>query len=150
AKAEVVLPKLETLISGAGVMNVQFKGLIFAYATWLHPNTTSGFPCIQSEAIYVGPNTSSMQLPANITFAYCQNLRFEGNTFEHLGVTGLQLFRGCKSNVVYDNTFYDISASAVSIGSVGDANASANDLVKDNTIDNNLITRAAVEYYGCV
>lgn len=150
ATAEVILPKLETLINGSGVSNVQFKGITFAYATWIAPNSTTGFACLQADARLTGPNWQSAQLMGNITFDHSTNILFEGNTFEHLGVTGLQFYTGCKSNTIYDNTFQDISGSAISIGSFSNPTPTTVDLVKDNTVNNNLIQKAAVEYEGCV
>ncbi|MEI6091802.1 MAG: right-handed parallel beta-helix repeat-containing protein, partial [bacterium] len=147
--AEVVIPKLETLVSGSNVSNVQFKGIIFAYATWLFPNTTNGFPCGVADALFTYPNWAFIQIPGNIEFDHCSNLLFENNTFEHLGVSGLKLNTGCKSNRIYDNTFRDISGSGIVIGSVSEYNISQIE-VKDNLVENNLIRDAAVEYKGCV
>jgi uncharacterized protein YjdB len=151
--AEVILPVLETLVKGSDLVNVQFRGITFAHATWLGSNTSNGFPCVQAEALFTTPSLaldSFFQIPGNITFDHCENMIFENNTFEHLGVSALQLFRGCKNNRVYNNTFQDISGSGITIGSIHDATPLATDSVKDNTIDNNLITRVAVEYVGCV
>ena len=148
ATAEVILPKLESLINASGASHIIFLGLNFAYTTWLYPNTVNGFPCAQSEVIYGNP--SDMQLPGALNFDHCENIRFESNSFEHLGIGGLHLYRGCKTNTIYDNVFRDISGTAISIGAYGDSNPSSYDFVKDNTVDNNLISNVANEYMGCV
>src|SRR4029078_2780347 len=134
----------ETLVSGTGLDNVQFKGLTFSHCTWLASNSSNGFACAQAEALFTIPSlTNFFQIPGNVTFDHCENMVFENNIFEHLGVTALQLFRGCKNNRVSNNTFRDISGSGISIGSIHDPNPSATDSVKDNTIENNLITGVA-------
>lgn len=148
ATAEVILPKLESLINASGASHILFHGLNFAYTTWLYPNTVNGFSCAQSEVVFGSP--ADVQLPGALNFDHCENIRFENNSFEHLGIGGLHLYSGCKTNTVYDNVFRDISGTAISIGSYGDNNPSAADLVKDNTIDNNLISNVANEYLGCV
>ncbi|MBF0431798.1 MAG: right-handed parallel beta-helix repeat-containing protein [Fibrobacteria bacterium] len=148
--AEVFLPTLELLLKGKGVSNVHFKGLTFAHATWLEPSTPIGFACMQAEAVFTGPNYQHRQIPGNLIFNYCTNLVFEKNTFKHLGVNGLQLGMGCKYNRIYDNEFRDISSSAISLGGLWLlTNAPADSAYADsNVIDNNLVTDAAVEYYG--
>ena len=144
--AVVVMPATDTLVRGSAVNNLTFRGITFSYAAWVRPNSTGGYPCLQADM----PQGAGGQMPGNVAFDHCTNLRFEDNTFEHLGADGLQLFSGCKSCVVYNNIFRDISGTAVSIGSLSARNPSASDLVKDNTVDNNLIARVAVEYEGCV
>jgi hypothetical protein len=150
SNAEVILPKLETLISGSGVSNVQFKGISFEHATWTLPNSKIGFACDQADAIFNGLNYERIQIPGNIVFDHSSNIRFENNTFKHLGIDALQLYIGCKNNCIYNNIFNDISGSAISIGEIIDPFPSSAVLVKDNVIDNNSIRDVAMEYKGCV
>lgn len=149
--AEVYLSKLETLMNCSGVSNVEFRGITFEHATWLTPNTASGFACLQADARISGlTDQIYTQMPGNISFNYCTNIKITSCVFDHLGSTALQLSAGCKNNSIYNNTFTDISGSAISIGSLSDSFPSTKDLVKDNTVDNNLISNVAVEFRGCV
>lgn len=141
---EVIMPRLEVLIQGSNMSNVQFKGITFSYVTWLQPNSNNGFPCTQAD--YIGYR----QIPGNLIFDHCSNLHFENNTFTHLGVSGLQLYLGCKNNIIDYNTFNDISGSAISIGGISKFDPTEKDLVRDNTLANNYITKVAVEYESCV
>ncbi|HEY5587489.1 MAG TPA: right-handed parallel beta-helix repeat-containing protein [Candidatus Paceibacterota bacterium] len=151
SNAEVILPKLETLVNASNLKNIQFKGLTFSYATWLFPNSNHGFPCTQADLIDPLQIPSiNKQIPGNIVFDHCKNLRIQDNTFIHLGVSGLQLFTGCKNNLIYNNSFEDISGSAISIGNIKNPNPNEIDLVKDITVENNLIKNIAIEYEGCV
>lgn len=141
---EVIIPSLETLLYGEYVSNVIFKGITFSYATWLQPNTSKGFVHVQASILsYEGE-----QMPGNVTFKYSNNIRFENNTFIHLGATGLRFSTGSKNNYIYNNIFSDISGSAISVGEVNNSKPSHEDLVINNTIDNNLINKVAVEYLG--
>jgi hypothetical protein len=142
--AEVILPVLETLVQGSNVSNVQFKGITFSYATWLLPNSVNGYPRGQAGVL------NSIQTPGNVKFDHSFNLRFENNSFCHLGATGLDLNLGCKKNVISNNTYNDISGSAISIGNVISSHPTESDLVCDNTINNNYIRKAAQEYECCV
>lgn len=141
----IVIPRLEVLVSGSNVSNIQFKGITFSHATWLSPNTSSGFACLQADV-----RCKADQMPGNIIFEHSSNVRFEHNVFKNLGATALQLIIGCKNNVIIDNIFMDISGSAISVGGVTDKTPSEEDLVKDNIVINNLITKVALEYEGCV
>ena len=142
--AKVIFPKLETLVQGSNVSNIQFKGITFSYTTWLLPNSTSGYPGNQAGVLNFG------QIPGNIKFDHSFNLKFENNTFSHLGVSALELNIGCNKNIIYNNTFYDISGSAISIGNVINPKPTEQDLVSDNIISNNFIRKAALEYEGCL
>lgn len=148
--AVVILPRLETLIRGSNVSNLQFKGITFSYATWLFPNSNTGFPNLQADAIYSGEGKRGLQIPGNIVFDHAKNIVFDSDCFMHLGVTGLQLYTGCQNCTVRNCFFTDISASGISLGNITTPNPSDADLVKDNTIDNNLITAIGEEYKGCV
>jgi len=149
--AEVYLPRVQTLVSCSGVNNVEFRGIAFEHATWLFPNTANGFACLQADARISGSNENIYtQMPGNIMLNYCSNVIFNSCTFTHLGSTALQLYSGCKNNTLYNNRFIDISGSAISIGNLNDSFPSPENLIKDNTADNNFIARTALEYKGCV
>jgi pimeloyl-ACP methyl ester carboxylesterase len=147
-KSEIILPKLELLIKCTGLQNVDFEGLTFSHATWLTPNSKSGYPVVQADVRFSGDIW--VQNPGNIILEYCKNVNFENSKFEHLGVTAIQLYFGCKNNKIFNNTFQDISGSAVSIGSILTFSPSENDLVKDNSVENNLIRDIGLEYESSV
>jgi uncharacterized protein YjdB len=151
ATAVVILPKLETLISGINVQNVQFKGITFAYATWLYPNSNHGVPCTFADFITpIQVSSESIQIPGNIYFERSKKIRFENNIFTHLGADGLQFSMGCKDNMIYNNNFKDISGSAISVGNIINPNPLEIEVVKNDSIVNNLIRNIAVEYESCV
>lgn len=151
----VVLPQLETLIEGTDVTNVTFNGLTFSHATWLHPNTNQGYVSIQSGAVLKDPNYITIEdafdgleaVPGNVRFTHSSYITFSNNTFKHLGGTGLELGRASQNNTIFQNTFEDISASAITIGHLQDHHvASAALETKDNLIDNNKIDSPSREY----
>lgn len=149
--AEILLANEERLLNCSKVSNLEFRGITFAHATWLEPNSKSGYACLQADARLINENWEDFeQIPGNIFLEYCKNVNFVSCLFEHLGSTALQLSKGCKNNLIYNNTFTDISASAISIGSLRDSFPTAIDKVENNIIENNLISKVATEYQGSV
>jgi hypothetical protein len=149
--AEVFLPKQETLVECVNVNNIEFRGITFAYATWLKPNSDDGFPCHQADQILSNKNwTNFEQIPGNILLENAGNIKITSCFFEHLGATALQLKDGCKNNLIYNNTFSDISGSAISLGSLNDSLSSLENQTYNNSVSNNYIANAALEFRGCV
>ena len=152
--ATVMAPDIETLDSGNGelrepVHNIEFRGITFAYATWLQPSGNDGFVEVQANEHYVGSGgEASLEFPqGNVSFQGAKALRFERDVFIHLGSAGLRLWNGSQDNVVIGNLFTDISATWLLIGDVqqGDPSIDTGNLVIDNDIHN-----VAVEYHGGV
>lgn len=164
AAAEVELPVLETLVAGVGdaaqpVSYLAFEGLSFMYATWLGPNTSNGYALDQSGFYLVGPDhvanaighdPDDVSIPGNVSFAYAQNVRFEGNAFAHLGGIALDFGTGSQENEIANNTFADISAAAIKVGGIATEDhhpTTAAQQTRDNRIANNLVEYAGQEYY---
>jgi hypothetical protein len=162
--AEVIAPVLESLVIGTGTLedpleNVVFEGLTFSYATWLQPNGEFGFRDIQ--AGFMSPNEpppiaysyTDVKMPASVSFSGGRNLRFERNTFIHLGSVGLNVDYGAQDNLIQGNIFKDISGNAMMLGDVKqeDYHPSVEARAVDrNTIKNNFITKVGAEYHGSV
>jgi len=171
--ANVVVPVLETLVSGRGTASaplhhVIFDGLQFSYATWLRPSTPEGFAEIQATYGYTGKDAAKTQglcsnvpggtcpygawtkTPGNVSFSYARNLRITGGGFAHLGGTGLDLGRGTQSSTVQGTVFTDISGNAVQLGEVDNPEAAGADRTTGNRLVNNYVHAAAVEFYSGV
>ena len=147
-QSEIIYPKVEVLLDCDQLNNVQFNGITFAYSAWNSPNSSNGFACLQAEAWFV--DMTLEQITGNIKLSHCSNIQFNSCTFEHIGTTALQLFDGCKDFIIYNNTFTDISGSAISVGNIFNPYSSEEDLLQNNLIENNLISDVANEYKGCV
>ncbi|HPQ82011.1 MAG TPA: hypothetical protein PLZ86_09900, partial [bacterium] len=97
--AEVELPVLETLLSGAGdvsrpISYIGFENLSFMHATWTGPGDSDGYALDQSGFILVGsdhaPNAighdpATVSVPGNLSFAYAHDIVFNNNSFAHMG-----------------------------------------------------------------
>lgn len=163
ATADVELAVRETLIEGRGrvgapVSNVRFEGLTFSHATWLDPSGPNGYVSDQGgfhlvgtghEPNVIGHDPDVASTPANVGFRTARHVTFRGNTFEHLGAAGLGFGVGSRHNLVDRNVFTDISSAAIQLGGVGEADHHPSrpaEVVRANTISDNLVRSVAVEY----
>lgn len=152
---EVIAPVLDVLVTGRGagsspVRNIQFFGITFAYATWLRTSGPDGFVEIQANFALVGNPPVGQTLPANISFQNARNIRFERNTFIHLGAAGMSLAGGSQDNAVVGNVFNDISGTALRIGDVTTPMAPDDEQDRRNWVVDNYVDGIAVEYHGGV
>ena len=173
SSAKVEAPALQQLVTGIGtasapVHNVVFNGLQFSYATWLGPSTDTGFSEIQAGYTITGttgykteglctfapggacPYGAWTKEPANVSFGYAHDVQFTGDGFVHLGAAGLDLGDGSANNLVKGNVFTDISGNGIELGAVDKPQATGADRTSGNTIADNRVSAAAVEYRGGV
>jgi hypothetical protein len=158
ATADVVAANLQQLVNGVGaldasgnpqfVQNISFEGLTFAYATWLNPSTSMGFPERQS-GVYNDGLSNGHSTPGAVNFSRAKNIAFTRNRFTHLGGAGLNFNTGSQGALIEGNVFSDISGGAITVGDPTDnletdpAKQSLN-----HAIANNYVTSTGVEYPG--
>jgi hypothetical protein len=147
---EAIIGRLEHLIVGEGtsadkIRNITLKGLMFAYTTWLRPNSPTsptepgyGFPELQGNLVAI----SGRQPPAAVAFSYAEGVRIEGNVFARLGTAGVGFGRASVNNSVVGNHFYDISSGALFLGGPWAVD------VLGNVVANNFVEHIGVEYHG--
>lgn len=149
----VVLPRLETLISGDGVQYVRFEGLTFSNATWLLPNGPIGYVSVQAGVNMRDINYVTIEdafegieaTPGNVEFDNSKHIVFANNTFKNLGGAGIEMGPGSQHSTIFNNTFEDISASAIVVGSAQEHHP-IGEFTKDILVDNNLVKNVAAEY----
>ncbi|WP_231333741.1 right-handed parallel beta-helix repeat-containing protein [Actinomadura graeca] len=144
-RAQVVAPVLESLVTGAGregrpLHDVGFKGLAFAYATWLAPSEPAGFASAWS--MYMRPD-GLRTVPGTVAFHRAERLTFEGNTFAHLGAQALEISGNSSHNVVDGNVITDVSDGGILMGVVPPSTKGVN---RGNRITNNWINHVGQEY----
>ncbi|WP_328330018.1 MULTISPECIES: right-handed parallel beta-helix repeat-containing protein [unclassified Streptomyces] len=172
---DVEVPRLSTLVKGAGtldapVRNLTFSGLTFAYATWLDPSSRAGFADVQDNLRLTGDDPAHPQgtctfgtppgtcpfgalsrEPGNVQFTAAHDVVLLGNTFTHLGAAGLVLEHGSRDNTVEGNTFADISGNGIILGNTtdphpSDVGADDREISSGNTLADNLIHDAGTDY----
>ncbi|MEO6921929.1 MAG: hypothetical protein ABI171_23330 [Collimonas sp.] len=137
AALDVELPRLESLLQGAGTLanplhDVTFSGLQFSYATWNDPSTSVGFADVQSNLRMTLANNQGMcgfsspagscpwgsltQPLANVSFSASNNVTFSGNRFVNLGGAGLAFMYGSSNNLIQGNEFTAIASTGILLG----------------------------------
>ena len=162
--ATAILPRTECLLNISGslsapVHDLQFEGLNFAYTTWLRPSSNEGFAEVQANYALVGEtahfdDVSSWSPPAAaVAVTMANSIRFERNTFVHLGGAGITLDTGSQQSVIERNLLYDISAGGMRIGGITVDDHHPSDprmIVSNNTVSGNYIHDIGIEYQGAV
>ena len=161
--ADVELPILRTLVNGHGqadrpIKNVRFRGLTFAYATWLQPSGKNGYVSDQGGFHVLGnhhqPNTighdsHDTATPGEVAFRFARGVQFVDDHFEHLGSVGLSLGTGSHDNLVRGSTFTDTGSSALQLSGISPADhhpKSRSQTSFGNTIAGNLVSHVSREY----
>ncbi|MFG2042948.1 hypothetical protein [Dactylosporangium sp. NPDC048998] len=135
--ADVELPRLESLVQGAGTLaaplhDITFSGLQFSYATWNAPSAGAGFAEVQSNLRMTGARNQGMctfsnpagscpwgaltQPLGNVAFTATKNLSLTGNRFSELGGAGLSVMYGASNTLIDSNEFTDIASTALLLG----------------------------------
>jgi hypothetical protein len=156
---DVEAPVLEALITGGGTAanplhDLVFHGIQFSYATWMGPSGPNGFSDVQANYLVWGTDGptagnaeySWFQIPANVSLTYAQNIQFTDNAFVHLGGAGLGLGNGAQNCLVQGNVVTDTSGNAIELGNDNMRNATGADQTLGNTIKDNHVFNAPVEY----
>jgi parallel beta helix pectate lyase-like protein len=159
ANLDVEAPALEALVTGGGTAmsplhNVVFHGIQFSYATWMGASSSNGFSEVQANYLVwgtAGPTAGNAeyswyQIPANVSLTYAQNIQFTNDAFVHLGGAGLALGNGAQNCLVQGNVITDTSGSAIELGNDDMRNATGADQTLGNTIADNHVFDAPVEY----
>lgn len=178
-RANVIAPNLETLVQLNGspdfqVSNIHFYGIHFNHTGWLRPSKAGHVPLqagmylLDAYKLPVAgtPDKASLEnqawtgrQPAAVEARYAGDLVFERCYFSHMAASGLDLIIGTNHNLVEGCRFNDIGGTAIQVGFFGNASFEAHlpynpaderEVCQFETIQNNLITDATNEDWGCV
>ncbi|EME62709.1 right-handed parallel beta-helix repeat-containing protein [Amycolatopsis decaplanina] len=151
-KTGIVVPVLETLVSGRGVHDLVLRGFTFTDAAWSGPTRTGGYLHYHGNARYergdfqkvdlgadvgyVHVPAEPVQLPANVSLTSVSRVTVEGNHFTRLGA-GALLIEGGTDVAIRANVFDEISGSGIAV------HAGTRILIEDN-----LVHHIGTEYRG--
>jgi hypothetical protein len=151
-RARVVAPVLESLVTGTGrpgrpLHDIGFRGLTFAYSTWLAPSDPAGFASAWSMYLRPGKgeDTKLLTVPGTVAFRTAERITFEGNRFTHLGAQALEFSENSSYNVVDGNVISDVSDGGILMGVVPPDQKGTN---RGNRITNNWIHHIGAEYHA--
>ncbi|MBX3738796.1 MAG: right-handed parallel beta-helix repeat-containing protein [Candidatus Didemnitutus sp.] len=165
ARAEIVRPKLESLIVLAGrldapVQHLRFEGLTFAYTGWTRPNR-AGFVDVQANSLVPADPTAAVdtqyrhnqrkdRVPAAFQAFTADHIVIRGCRFARLGGTGVMFTHGGDDNVIEGNSFFDLAAGGIEIGEDAARPNSPRLFPRRNRIANNFLAHIGEDYFGSV
>lgn len=179
AHAKVFAPAMETLVNIQGtpdkpVDNIRFRGIAFAYTTWLRPSQQGHVPLqagmymlqakkLSPKGVPYHPGLDNLawigRPPGAVSIENANHISFENCTFEHLASTGLDIQNGAHGDLVEGCTFRDIGGNGIQLGKFSDTNVETHApynpsgqsvICANERIDNNLVTDCANEDWGGV
>jgi hypothetical protein len=163
AREDVEAAATQVLVDARGTLahpisHLRFKGLTFAYATWMGVSGRQGYADDQTGFHVTGPNQPNTlehaefttRTPGNLRFAYDRDVTIRDSTFRHLGAVALDFDTGSQQDTIEHSRFNDISAAAIQLGGVDAVDhhpSRAGQVTRDNLIAGNTVTRAAQEFF---
>jgi hypothetical protein len=163
ATADVELPVLQQLITGAGtpsspINSIHFDDLTLEATTWLGPSGPNGYVSDQSGMLVTGthnaPNvighaTHVAPTPGSVELAYDHGAQFDDDVFRQMGSAALALGAGTQGAVVEQSAFSDVSGAGIELGGVSTVDArppTAGSLTSSNTFDGDLLVHTGAEF----
>lgn len=175
----VTVPALTRLVqitgtAGRSVSHLQWKGIRFAYSTWMRPSEAGHVPLqagmylLDAYKLKVPGTPDKKGLenqawigrpPAAVEVSYADHILFQRCRFEHMASTGVDFIRGTHSDTIDHCRFDDIGGTGIQMGVYSDEAfethlpydpADRQEVVRDEWITNNLVTDCTNEDWGCV
>lgn len=175
----VTVPALTRLVqitgtAGRSVSHLQWKGIRFAYSTWMRPSEAGHVPLqagmylLDAYKLKVPGTPDKKGLenqawigrpPAAVEVSYADHILFQRCRFEHMASTGVDFIRGTHSDTIDHCRFDDIGGTGIQMGVYSDEAfethlpydpADRQEVVRDEWIANNLVTDCTNEDWGCV
>ena len=136
------------------VSNLVFDNLDIRYGAW-NEVSTKGLIQVQADAIQnsvESPTTmNSTMLPAQFAVNKATNIKILNSSFSNLGSAAISMVDAVSNSKIEGNVIKDVSGSGIIIGTWEHQNVKPGmETVKNVTIKNNVIRRAANEYRGTV
>jgi hypothetical protein len=140
--AEVVAPRLETLVNIDGANRLRFEGLSFEHADWLAPSG-EGFVGLQAGVYLDGA------LPAGVSVKNARDIRFYKSAFRNMGASGLNFYSAVSGSSVIGCLFENLGGQGVALGAAPDSGEGQTD-VSNSVVKNNYVTKIGQHFTGSV
>lgn len=159
--AQIVVPFAESLIQVKGsedkpIKNIHFEGVTFRHCNWQIPE--NGYCGVQACYFDARPKNGWKEMPSAVKVEWAENCSFTNCGFENLGASGLSLSMGCKSCLVKNSNFSDISGNGIMIGEGRDRfiedevwwKKAPEQVALGNTIENCTVSKCGAQFYGAI
>lgn len=169
AKANVVVPMVETLVKVAGTSTsnmvgyLAIQGIRFGHTTYMKPSK-SGFLDAQAGQYSISSTLQNKQYvgrpPAGVMVANAHHVRFERNVLAQMAATGIDFVSGTNNSAIVGNVVTDAGINGISIGKFTADTATEFhvpynptdklEISTNDTIRSNLVTNVTTEAQGGV
>lgn len=179
ADASVCVPAIETLVRIEGSANhaaspIQFKGITFAYTTWLRPSKEGHVPLqagmyllkatkLKPRGTPYHPGLDNLawvgRPPAAVEVENADQVSFENCAFEHLASSGLDFEDNTHDELIKGCIFHDIGGNGLQIGKFSDSEVETHvpyrpsderEICARVKVADNVLSDCANEDWGCV
>ncbi|MGE5609088.1 MAG: LamG-like jellyroll fold domain-containing protein [Bacillota bacterium] len=135
ANAEIIVPRIERMVTLKGTSNVTFDGLIFEHDNWLHADSDRGYSGAQCNVHWDGWSTN----PGAIQLTGTRNIHFVNNIVRNTTAGGLILVKGTQKTLIEGNIFAEIGDTPIVVYAEQDkmpteANQCRDDLIRNNVM----------------
>lgn len=149
--AEIILPKLDSsAVSFTGtaakpIKNITVEGITFAHNTWMHVSKEGWLNPSQSNVVQGQPEPFGI-----VNTTYAENVVFRNCKFTNGGGSGITIMDGSKNVTVTGCEISNISSAGILVGSIQNDRYGKPEtqLVRNVTIENNVIHDCAIDYYS--
>lgn len=146
---ETYLPVTEQVIQMNYASNITFEGITFSHTSYTHTSENQYLDQQANGHYYDG---EWHQVPAGIEVTGCTGITFDGCDIANMGTAGIRI-KSDKSkmsdgNKIINSRIYDISYSGIIVGEIyAHHGYESYQLVKNTTIQNNIITRIGIDMF---
>lgn len=141
----VTIPQTGMLLNLTGASNIAFWNLQLSYTDFPQASTPTGYATVQSDQLSLASNTQFPWIPVTVQVLASQGIVFSRCTFTHLGNTAVGVNASATDTLLWDNTFTDVSGSAIRVGTQSSSVSTTGTTIQDNFIQN-----VAAEYSDAV
>ena len=146
---EAYLPVTEQVIQMDYASNITFEGITFSHTSYTH---TSENKYLDQQANTLFYYNAWHQVPGGIRLTGCTGITFDGCDIRNMGTAGVQIrsdeTKMSDGNKILNCRIYDISYSGIILAEIfAHHGYQSYQLVKNTTIQNNLITRIGLDMF---
>ncbi|MBQ7817803.1 MAG: right-handed parallel beta-helix repeat-containing protein, partial [Oscillospiraceae bacterium] len=146
---EAYLPVTEQVIQMDYASNITFEGITFSHTSFTH---TSENRYLDQQANTHYYDSAYHQIPGGVELTGCTGITFDGCDITNMGTAGIRIksdeSKMSDGNKILNSRVYNISYSGIIVGEVyAHHGYESYQLVKNTTIQNNIITRIGLDMF---
>jgi len=158
---EIFVPVASQLVQVKGekdnlIKNIHFEGIAFKHCAWQIPE--DGYCGVQACYHDARPAGGWKEVPPAIKLEWAEKCSLINCRIENTGTSGLWISTGCKSCMVKNSVFSDISGNGIMIGEGRERYVDGEvwwkkvpeQVASENTVEDCTISKVGAQYFGAV